>query len=196
MIAGAVRDPAVPAWMMLLSAALLSGCISAGSSGGSERHPERAEPDTGVTVPAPDQAFIREAVNAINTYRGEARRCEGGGPVLPAAPRVSWDGRLGDAAAGHAADMARHGIMSHQGTDGLGPGDRITNAGYRWGGWAENVAAGQRSVDAVVRGWIDSPGHCANIMNAELVEIGLAVAENPDSRYRHYWVLKLARPRN
>lgn len=196
MIAGAVRSPAVRAWTALLSAALLSGCISAGSPGGSERSAERSEPDTDVTAPAPDPAFAREAVNVINGYRAEARRCESGGPVLPAAPRVSWDERLGEAAAGHAADMARHGIMSHQGTDGLGPGDRITNAGYRWEGWAENVAAGQRSVDAVVRGWIDSAGHCANIMNAELVEIGLAVAENPDSRYRHYWVLKLARPRN
>ncbi|MCC5812402.1 MAG: CAP domain-containing protein [Ectothiorhodospiraceae bacterium] len=181
---------------LLLGAVMLAACVSAGGdAGGGGASPDRSPPGDEVSVREPDQAFVRAAVEAVNAYRAEPRTCEDSGDVLPAAPPVTWSDTLGEAAAAHSADMARHEFMSHRGTDGLMPGNRISNAGYTWRGWAENVAAGHSRVDAVMKGWIDSPGHCANIMRPDLVEIGLGLAENQAAEYRYYWTLKLAAPR-
>ena len=64
--------------------------------------------------------------------------------------------------------------------------DRIVFAGYRFNGFksfavGENIAMGQMTIDEVMKGWLKSPGHCKNLMNAMFREIG--VAEDHD-----YWV--------
>ncbi|TDV56574.1 CAP domain-containing protein [Actinophytocola oryzae] len=92
--------------------------------------------------------------------------------------RLAANNALGAAARGHSGDMARHSSMSHEGTDGSDPGDRITGAGYPATEWAENVAYGQSTPKEVVTAWMDSPGHRANILNCELAEIGVGRAVN------------------
>ncbi|KAF4033882.1 putative SCP domain-containing protein [Phytophthora infestans] len=54
--------------------------------------------------------------------------------------------------------------MAHDGSDGSSMSERITQAGYDWSAVAENVAAGQVDVDAVMVAWINSPEHLENIM--------------------------------
>ena len=71
---------------------------------------------------------------------------------------------------------------------------RVTEAGYRWSAVGENIAAGQKSVDEVVAGWLSSPGHCANIMKAEFTAMGAARVEASDPRYSPLWTQVFARP--
>ena len=51
-----------------------------------------------------------------------------------------------------------------------------------------DAPAGQATPESVVSGWLQSPGHCANIMNPALRELGVGYAYNGNSTYRHYWV--------
>ncbi len=64
---------------------------------------------------------------------------------------------------------------------------RDEQAGYRaWIALGENLAAGYRSAEEVVAGWMGSPGHRANILNPAYTEIGVGVAPGR-GRYRRYW---------
>ena len=85
------------------------------------------------------------------------------------------------AAQGHSEDMAANNFMAHEGSDGNGPGFRANAAGYPSGFVGENVARGYRTADAVVDGWIDSDGHCNNLMNGQYNEIGIGYAVNPNT---------------
>jgi uncharacterized protein YkwD len=94
------------------------------------------------------------------------------------------DARLHAAARGHSEDMARHNTMSHTGSDGSSPWDRAERAGYTQP-MAENVAAGYRTAADVVRGWMNSDGHRANILNCEAKAIGVGLAYSKDGT--PYW---------
>jgi uncharacterized protein YkwD len=133
------------------------------------------------------------ALALINAARNIPRRC--GTTSYPAVPAVAWNALLEQAAQKHSDDMATRNFFSHTGSDGSAPWQRLTAAGYNWRSMGENIAAGYTSIDAVVAGWLKSPGHCANIMKSGFREIGLARAVNPGSRYGTYWTLDLATPR-
>ncbi|MES4892406.1 CAP domain-containing protein [Streptomyces sp. NPDC096012] len=97
---------------------------------------------------------------------------------------------LTKAAQAHSADMAAHQNMSHTGSDGSAPGDRITRAGYTWSSYGENVAYGYATAEQVMAGWMSSPGHRANILNCSFKEIGVGLAQ-PNS----YWTQDFGTPR-
>lgn len=78
--------------------------------------------------------------------------------------------------------------MSHEGSDGSGLGQRVTREGYAWSAVGENVAHGHRSASHVMTDWLDSPGHCANIMHPAFTEFGAG-------EVNHYWTQVFARPR-
>jgi uncharacterized protein YkwD len=75
--------------------------------------------------------------------------------------------------------------MSHTGSDGSSPFDRMKRYGYnyRWAG--ENVAAGQSSPQDAMRSWMNSSGHRKNILNGKFRDIGVGYARG--GRYGHYW---------
>ncbi|MEV6837028.1 CAP domain-containing protein [Streptomyces sp. NPDC051133] len=95
---------------------------------------------------------------------------------------LTVNAELTKAAQAHSADMAAHRNMSHTGSDGSSPGDRITGAGYDWSSYGENVAYGYGTPAQVMAGWMNSPGHRANILNCSFKEIGVGFA-GPGS----YW---------
>jgi len=100
--------------------------------------------------------------------------------------RLRLDSRLRTAARRQSTDMARFGYMSHTGQDGSDPGQRMRAAGYDTsGGWAENVARGYPTPSAVMTGWMNSPGHRANILNCSLHALGVGVVRSSGGRY--YW---------
>nr|WP_112467547.1 CAP domain-containing protein [Streptomyces triticisoli] len=84
---------------------------------------------------------------------------------------------LNRAAQAHSEDMAAHRNMSHTGSDGSSPGDRITRAGYTWRTYGENVAYGYSTPEQVMAGWMSSSGHKANILNCAFKEIGVGLAQ-------------------
>ena len=67
-------------------------------------------------------------------------------------------------------------------------------AGYNWRASGENVASGQRDADAVVAAWLESPGHCANIMEPNFTEMGVAFVEVPGANPSIYWAQSFAAP--
>lgn len=108
---------------------------------------------------------------------------------------VAWNERLKAAADAHTRNMIAKNFFAHMGSDGSNVGTRATKAGYAWSAVGENIAAGYASLDAVMRGWLESPGHCANLMNPGFTEVGLAMRASEGTKYTSYWTLVLARPR-
>lgn len=88
------------------------------------------------------------------------------------------DTRLRTAARSHSADMRDRNYFDHNSPDGRTPWDRIKAAGYTTPG-AENIAKGYSTAEAVVQGWMNSPGHRANILNCSLKAVGIGVAYGP-----------------
>ena len=87
-------------------------------------------------------------------------------------------------------------IASGSPYDGRTLGDRVSAAGYAWSSLGENIAAGYPGIDAVMDGWIASPGHCANLMNAGFTEVGVVcVPGAAGATYSTYWTMDLGRPR-
>jgi uncharacterized protein YkwD len=119
-------------------------------------------------------AVAARVLELVNAARTKPRRC--GRRRLEAAPALTLSPALTEAASGHARDMAQHGSFDHRGSDGSQPAERVSRAGYRWRATGENIAAGQSSADTVVTAWLESPGHCANIMGPQFTQMGVAFA--------------------
>lgn len=137
--------------------------------------PAQAPPDAPEVPPA-----IRELVDAHN----ERRAAEGLGPL-------QIDPKLMAAALAHARDMAEHQRMSHEGSDGSSPAERVRRQGYTFRRTGENVAAGQDSVAEVMEGWMNSPPHKANILG-DFTQIGAARADDADGH--PYWSVSFGLP--
>jgi uncharacterized protein YkwD len=135
----------------------------------------------------------KEMLTLVNDARSRTRDC--GTVTYPATTTLSWHCTLGDVAYGHSRDMGDHNFFSHTGSDGLTVANRVTNAGYDWSAVAENIAAGQQTNAAVMTDWLDSPGHCANIMRSTYTEFGAASYTVTGSDYPIYWTQVFARPR-
>lgn len=139
-------------------------------------------------APAPGRGADVSArtLQLVNAARAKARRC--GTTAYPAAPPLTLSPLLERAALAHAQDMAKHSLFEHIGSDGSRPAARVSRTGYQWRNVAENIAAGAPDVEAVVQGWIDSPGHCANLMDRRYKEMGIAFVVNEKSDADIYWV--------
>ncbi|WP_369264721.1 CAP domain-containing protein [Streptomyces sp. R35] len=91
-------------------------------------------------------------------------------------PPLSGDPLLTIAAQAHSADMVARAFYSHTSPDGSQPWDRAAAAGCTRRTIGENIACGQRSPAEVVRGWMNSPGHRANILKPDFTHIGIGLA--------------------
>lgn len=134
-----------------------------------------------------------EMLNLINQARAQPQQC--GNKHMPAAPPLSWHPLLEQAAQQHADDMASQNYFQHNSKNGKTPDQRIAELGYQWRVAAENIAAGNKSAQSAIQSWLKSPGHCRNLMNPEIREVGVAVATNNNSRYKIYWVMNSATPK-
>ena len=77
----------------------------------------------------------------------------------------------------HSENMAKQNRMDHV-LDGKDPMQRARDAAY--GPFvAENCAWGAQSAPEVVRGWMESAGHKANILNPKATEVGIGHAFSP-----------------
>ncbi|WP_244312629.1 CAP domain-containing protein [Microbispora hainanensis] len=118
-----------------------------------------ASPTSGSAV---GTAIENEVVRLTNVERAKA----GCGPL-------KHDARLRAAAYAHSADMSAKNYFDHTSKDGRSFADRITAAGYTWRAAAENIAKGYGTAQAVVQGWMNSPGHRQNILNCNYTDIGV-----------------------
>ena len=99
------------------------------------------------------------------------------------------DDRLLNSSGTHARDMAMRNYFSHDTPEGWGVGLRIHGWGYpHLAGVVENIAGGQRDAWEVVRAWLASPGHRANLLNPRYNAVGAGHYYQPGSSYVQYWV--------
>jgi uncharacterized protein YkwD len=136
---------------------------------------------------------ISRALELVNQARARGARC--GDQSFAPAPALSLSGTLGGVASGHAFDMAQHNYFEHVDLAGHTPADRVRAVGYQEKLVGENIAYGPQTVEEVVRGWLDSPGHCANIMDPRFTEMGIAWTPGQVGRRGLYWVQVFAQPR-
>ncbi|NTV71560.1 MAG: PEP-CTERM sorting domain-containing protein [Azonexaceae bacterium] len=100
---------------------------------------------------------------------------------------LSFDVRLQAAAEAHSLDMATHSnCFTHDSCDGTAWVTRMRGY-YPTGGIGENIAAGYLTPEEVVTGWMNSPGHKANILNSSFKGIGVGYVYEAGSKYATYW---------
>jgi uncharacterized protein YkwD len=102
---------------------------------------------------------------------------------------------LTEAARSHARDLAKWDRISHYGSDGSNPWDRVKRAGYSARLAAENVGTGQVTVEEVISGWKASPGHNKNLLLPEAEHMGIALVQDPKTEFKTFWTLVIASPR-
>jgi uncharacterized protein YkwD len=102
------------------------------------------------------------------------------------APPLQGDSHLNEAAQAHAIDMGENDFFSHTGSDGSSFVDRVRRTDYSGFPMGENIAGGGAVPAGVVQRWIDSDGHCRNLMNPQATKLGVGyVADGP---YGSSWV--------
>lgn len=85
----------------------------------------------------------------------------------------------------HCDDMVARSFFDHINPDGESPFDRMENNGIWYMAAGENIAAGQRTPEAVMESWMNSPGHRANILSSDYGKIGIAYTNGGD--FKIYW---------
>ncbi|MEK9517882.1 sigma-70 family RNA polymerase sigma factor [Streptomyces venezuelae] len=101
------------------------------------------------------------------------------------------DPRLTEAARGYARDMAARGYFGHASPEGEYADSRISDAGYAWSAWAENLDRGTTDPASVVDDWTDGSMHEENMLDCRYRDTGVASAPGPAGTV---WVQKLAAP--
>jgi uncharacterized protein YkwD len=127
--------------------------------------------------------FVQESITLVNNARTKV-----------GLSRLTENTILGRVAMAYSQRMANESFYGHVDPQGRDVGDRIAAAGYLAQMSAENIARGQADPVTVVEGWLNSPGHRANIMNPALREIGAGFAIAPTSSYLHFWTHVFATP--
>lgn len=114
-------------------------------------------------VHAQQPAWMAQMLDRVNAER-----------AFVSAPPLCYNDKLILAAEVHNQDMVDNNFLSHTGSDGSKPWDRVGVQGYNWQAVAENIAAGQTSVTQVMDAWMNSSGHRTNIQNPTYKHFGVA----------------------
>ena len=81
--------------------------------------------------------------------------------------------KLSDVARAKSQDMHDKNYFSHTSPTYGSPFDMMKQFGITYRTAGENIAMGYRTPEAVMEGWMNSPGHKANILNSSYTEIGV-----------------------
>jgi len=130
-------------------------------------------------TPAPDHTpskFEMEVVRLVNIEREKA-----GLKPLVADPLLMKGARA------KSKDMVDNRYFSHNSPTYGSPFNMMKTFGIRYRNAGENIASGQRTPDSVVRAWMNSPGHRANILSSKYGKIGVGYAYTTAGNYHHYW---------
>ena len=135
--------------------------------------PDISVPDTPEeSVPDTDNSFTAQVVKLVNEERAKA----GLSPL-------TVDSKVAAAASTRAKEIETS--FSHTRPDGSSFSTALTQSGASFRGAGENIAYGQRTPEEVMKGWMNSQGHRANIMNKDFTTIGVGYHQN--SNGTGYW---------
>lgn len=114
------------------------------------------------TVSSSVSAYEAEVVRLVNLERAK----QGLAPL-------TQDWQLSRVARYKSQDMSDLGYFSHTSPTYGSPFDMMRSFGISYRTAGENIAKGYQSPEAVVKGWMNSPGHRANILNSSYTHIGV-----------------------
>jgi uncharacterized protein YkwD len=112
----------------------------------------------------------------INNVRAQGCNC--GNVAMPPVAPLTWNDQLSKAAYNHSNDMFTNNFFSHTGTGNTNVGQRVTAQGYTWQTVGENIALGNHTEQSVMNAWLNSPGHCSNIMYSGFKDVGFGKQGN------------------
>ena len=127
---------------------------------------------------------IEAIMKMINDERVNGTDC--GSNEKSSVEKLVWSNELAKAALDHSNDMQVNDYFSHSSQDGRNFQDRVKEAGFTGAARGENIALGYSSEAAVMQGWMESDGHCNNIMNGNSTLIGVARSDEGS-----YWTMVL-----
>ena len=140
-----------------------------------ERAPVGALADRDYSHTQLDADKARELINAYRKQKG----------LKP----LRLNPALTEAAKAHSRDLAKWDRISHYGSDGSNPWDRVKRAGYNAKLAAENVGTGQTTIEEVMKGWQASTGHNKNLLLSDAQEMGIALVQDPRTEFKTFWTL-------
>jgi uncharacterized protein YkwD len=148
--------------------------------GSYEKAPEGALSDRDYSHTALDADRARDIINQYRKDKG----------LKP----LKINSELSEAAKAHSRDLAKWDRISHYGSDGSNPWDRVKRTGYRARLAAENVGTGQVDFNEVMRGWKESPGHNKNLLLGDATDMGIALVQDPRTEFKSFWTLVIGSP--
>ncbi|WP_217594920.1 CAP domain-containing protein [Cohnella sp. GbtcB17] len=120
-----------------------------------------APASTGATVQK--SGFAAQVVDLVNQERAKA-----------GLSALKTDAKLTTVADAKAKDMYNNNYFDHNSPTYGSPFDMMKQFGVTYSYAGENIAMGQQSPAEVMTAWMNSPGHKANILNANFKSIGVA----------------------
>jgi uncharacterized protein YkwD len=144
-------------------------------NGSYETAPKGALQDRDYSVTSLDPEVARDLINQYRHEKG----------LKP----LKLNAGLTEAAKAHSRDLAKWDRISHYGSDGSNPWDRVKRTGYKARLAAENVGTGQVTFREVLKGWKESPGHNKNLLLGDAREMGLALVQDPKTEFKSFWTL-------
>ena len=136
-------------------------------------NPDLIYPGQTINIPTNDSSVIayeKEVVRLVNEIR-----------VKNGLKELTYDWELSRVARYKSQDMRDNKYFSHTSPVYGSPFQMIKNFGISYRSAGENIAKGYATPKAVVDGWMNSPGHRANILNASFTRIGVGYVA--DGRY-------------
>ena len=174
------------------SIVVLAWILSAGCGGSDvdESVPDVAFCDPVTGWDAEWTAIENDVLALVNQARSVGHNCDSEGNFGPASA-LTMNPALRCAARVHSLDMQERDFFAHTNPSNEGPSDRVESAGYLWRRVGENIAVGYGSAESVMEGWLDSDGHCSNLMNPGYTEIGVGYYPTDGP----YWTQAFGTPR-
>lgn len=130
--------------------------------------------DSQVEQSAPSQ-IATEILNLVN-----AERSKNGLQPLKMSEQLRSIANL------KAQDMAQNNYFDHTSPTYGSPFQMLQDFGVHYSAAGENIAAGQKTASEVMRAWLNSSGHRANILNENFDTLGVGIADG--GQYGSYYV--------
>lgn len=183
---------------VVLIGIILTGCGGGGGGGSSNSSSgDTAESPAPTPTPVATTACTTELAAIFNDLLTETNRVR----IEHGFSSLKFSFRLGQAAQGHAKDMADNNYFAHTSPDGLSTiASRIQNVDYQYSLAGENLAAGYHSATDVVTAWLNSPGHRENLLHPDYTDIGFGLFFDespgiaPEATFDSYWAQNFGRP--
>ena len=142
------------------------------------KNPDLIYPGDRLVIPTLDtsvRAYEQEVIRLVNVERTKA-----------GLKALTEDWELSRVARYKSQDMHDLRYFSHTSPTYGSPFDMMKAFGIRYRTAGENIAMGYRTPAAVVQGWMNSPGHRANILNASYTKIGVGYVAGGNYWTQHF----------